>query len=191
MVLSPIVFKERLTAAKIIGFLAVLVGVLLINSNQKGNGGDFFGVLCALLSAVMYAFMVLFNKKSEKITGLENAALQLCVSFFTVVVFCLFRGAALSVSGKEVAAVLVMGFLNTGVGCYLYFSSIHHLPVQGVAILGYLEPLSAVLFSALFLHESMSAVQWLGALFILGGAAFAELSRSVVAACRKRRNINA
>ena len=49
---------------------------------------------------------------------------------------------------------------------------------QTVSVCGYLEPLSALLFSALFLGERLAGLQWAGALLILGGAAFAELYRS-------------
>ena len=64
--------------------------------------------------------------------------------------------------------------LNTGIGCYLYFSSIGNLPVQTVAICGYLEPLSAVVFSVLFLREILLPIQVLGAVLVIGGAVFAE-----------------
>ncbi|WP_313770619.1 DMT family transporter [Bacillus sp. S/N-304-OC-R1] len=59
-----------------------------------------------------------------------------------------------------------------------YFSSIGRLPVQSVSILGYLEPLSALVFSAAILGEKLSLVQLVGAVLILGGAAYGELFRS-------------
>lgn len=42
--------------------------------------------------------------------------------------------------------------------------------VQTVAICGYIEPLSAVVFSMLFLKEAMLPIQMLGAVCIIGGA---------------------
>ena len=42
---------------------------------------------------------------------------------------------------------------------------------------GYIDPLSALVFSALLLGERLSPVQLLGAVLILGGAAFGELWR--------------
>ncbi len=63
----------------------------------------------------------------------------------------------------------------TGLGCYLYFSPLSKLPVQTVAVCGYLEPLSAVVFAALLLHEKMSLLQVIGAVCILGGAMVGEL----------------
>ncbi len=175
MVLSPLLFKEKLTAVKAIGFLSVLCGVFLVNGNAFGGNGNTFGILCGLLSAVMYSLMVIFNKKAANITGLENAALQLLISFLTVAVFVdLKQGFMINIPQSSILPILILGLLNTGMGCYFYFSSIGNLPVQTVAICGYLEPLSAVLFSVLFLKEIMSPIQVIGAAMILGGAVFGE-----------------
>ena len=50
---------------------------MLINGNAFDGKGDIFGIACGLLSAVMYAFMVICNKKAKDIVGLENSTLQL------------------------------------------------------------------------------------------------------------------
>ncbi|MBQ2924303.1 MAG: DMT family transporter, partial [Anaerotignum sp.] len=71
--------------------------------------------------------------------------------------------------------VLMLGLVNTGLGCYRYFSAIGRLPVQTVAVCGYLEPLAAVVLSAILLGEGMGVLQILGTVLILGGAMFAEL----------------
>lgn len=175
MVLSPLLFKEKLTAFKVIGFLSVLCGVFLVNGNTFEGNGDTFGILCGLFSAVMYSFMVIFNKKADCITGLENAVLQLFISFLTVAVFVAFKqGFAINIPESSILPIFILGLLNTGIGCYFYFSSIGKLPVQTVVICGYLEPLSAVLFSVLLLKEVMLPMQIIGAVMILGGAFFAE-----------------
>ena len=176
MVLSPLLFREKLTAYKVIGFLSVLCGVFLVNGNAVDGGSDTFGILCGLLSAVMYSFMVIFNKKAARIEGLENAALQLFVSFLTVAIFVGFKqGFAMEIPTTSILPIFTLGLLNTGIGCYFYFSSIGNLPVQTVAICGYLEPLSAVLFAAILLHETMLPLQIIGAILILGGALAGEL----------------
>ncbi len=178
MMLSPIIFKEKLTAGKIMGFLSVLMGVFLINGNAFERSADIFGIACGLLSAVMYAFMVIFNKKAQDITGLENSALQLLISFLTAAVFVGFKqGCAMEIQQTDILPILILGLLNTGIGCYFYFSSIGKLSVQTVAVCGYLEPLSAVLFSMIFLKEAMSAIQLIGAVLILGGAIFGECAK--------------
>ncbi len=176
MALSPLLFKERLTANKVLGFLGVLVGVVLINGNAFDGKGDMFGIVCGLLSAVMYAFMVICNKKAKDIVGLENSALQLTIAFLTAAIFVgLKQGYAMQIAPTSIVPILILGLLNTGIGCYLYFSSIGKLKVQTVAICGYLEPLSAVLFSVIFLNETMLPLQIIGGVLIIGGAMIGEL----------------
>ena len=171
MVLSPILFREKLTTPKITGFLLVVVGVILVNGRIVKSGESSWGLFCGAMSAVMYAFMVICNKKASRITGMENSTLQLTISFLTVAVIVGMRqGFTFEISTANWPWILFLGLINTGVGCYFYFSSIGALPVQTVAICGYLEPLSAVLFSVLLLNESMTLSQFLGAVLIIGGA---------------------
>ena len=123
MILSPLLFQKRLTKPKIAGFAIVLIGILLVNGRLAG-AGNAWGLFCGAMSAIMYAFMVIFNKKAKEIAGLENAALQLLVSFLTVAVFVgVKQGFALHIPRASLFLLLVLGLLNTGVGCYFYFSS--------------------------------------------------------------------
>lgn len=192
MILSPILFHEKLTVPNITGFLTVLCGVFLVNGTASHKNIDSIGSICGVMSAVMYSFMVIFNKKAKTITGLENAVLQLLISFLTVAAFVgIKQGFAVNIPPSGIFPILVLGLLNTGIGCYFYFSSISGLPVQTVAICGYLEPLSAVLFSVLFLKESMLPVQVVGAVMIFGGAVIGEcvkITRKTNAKDGKLRN---
>ena len=175
MALSPILFKEKLTKNKFMGFFSVLIGIFLVNGTVSGKELNIFGIFCGLMSAVMYSFMVILNKKATKEQGLENSTIQLIVSFLTVAVFVGFKtGYQITISGNDLLWVMVIGLLNTGVGCYFYFSSIGKLPVQTVAICGYLEPLSAVILATIILGETMYPLQILGAILIIGGAVFGE-----------------
>lgn len=178
MALSPILFQEKLRVSKMIGFVLVLCGIFLVNGTTFDRSGNRFGFFCGIMSALMYAFMVICNKKASDITGLENSMLQLLISFLTVAVFVGFKqGFAIQIPPSGIVPILVLGLLNTGVGCYCYFSSIGKLPIQTVAICGYLEPLSAVLFSVVILRETMSPLQIMGASLMIGGAIFAERYR--------------
>ncbi len=180
MVLSPFLFKERLTSPKVIGFVAVLWGIFFINIQAIQDGKTAWGLICGGMSAIMYAVMVIFNKKAVSITGMKNATIQLTTAFLTVAAFLGFRqGFIIEVSQSDWIPILILGLLNTGIGCYLYFSSIAGLPVQTVSICGYLEPLSAVLFSTVFLKEVLHPIQIIGAKLVISGAVFSErVSRS-------------
>jgi drug/metabolite transporter (DMT)-like permease len=175
MALSPILFREKLTWLKVIGFAAVLCGIFLVSNQAFQEGATVWGLFCGGMSAIMFAALVICNKKAKNITGLENTTIQLFISFLTVAAFVGIRqGFIINIAPGDWLPISVLGLLNTGVGCYLYFSSIGHLPIQTVAICGYLEPLSAVIFSVLLLRETMLPTQILGAALILGGAIIAE-----------------
>lgn len=176
MALAPILFKERLTRVKLVGFVVVLSGMLLVNGEAFLEGELSIGILLGLLSAVMYATMVIFNKKGQAIQGLENTSIQLISALILVTVYSIIKGGfPVAMNTESILPVLILGLVNTGIGCYFYFTSIGKLPVQTVSIFGYLEPLSALLFSAILLGESLSFIQLIGAACILGGAALGEL----------------
>jgi len=177
MMLAPLLFREKLTRQKTAGFLAVLVGLVLVNGQALFAETISIGLFCGAMSAVMYAVMVIFTKKAVHTNGLENPMMQLFFSFLTVAVFTwAVKGFAFEIAGEDVLPILFLGAVNTGIGCYLYFSSIGRLDVQTVAVCGYLEPLSAVVFSVLLLGEVLVPVQIFGAVLLLGGAALGGLS---------------
>lgn len=175
MIASPLLFKEKLTLPKVAGFAAVVIGILLINgiSNEKLNAQ---GLFCGAMSGVTYFFMIAFNKQSKHVTGMENAVIQLAAAFVTVAVFVGIKQRFIfDISKSDLPWILFLGLVNTGLGCYLYFSPMTLLPAQTLAVCGYIEPLAAVVFSALLLGERMSAVQIAGAVLIIGGAMAGEL----------------
>ncbi|NYB75021.1 EamA family transporter [Sedimentibacter hydroxybenzoicus DSM 7310] len=179
MILSPVLFKERLANTKLLGFFAVIIGMFFVNYQALSQGIISWGLILSILSAIMYAIMVVFNKKAVSITGLENSMYQLVTSFFAVAIFVgIKQGFSIDIVHTNLPAILLLGVVNTGIGCYFYFSSIDDLPVQTVSICGYLEPLSALIFSAAILGEKLGALQIAGAILILGGAAFGELAVS-------------
>ena len=186
MVLSPFIFKERLSSMKLMGFTIVLAGMVLLNSEAFVEGEMSIGILFGLLAAVMYSTMIIFNKKGQAIQGLENTTIQLIAAFLLVAIYSIVKGGfPFTISKESTVPILILGLVNTGIGCYFYFKAIGKLPVQTVSILGYLEPLSALLFSAVLLGEHLSLLQLLGASCILGGAALAELYKEKTASVLK------
>lgn len=173
--LSPILFKEQVTWQKCAALAAALIGAFFISGQAVMEGIRIGGLVCAGLSAFSYAAMVIFNKMSRQVVGMENAMLQLFFTFVAVAIFVGFKqGFYLELAYGDLLPVLWIGLLNTGVSCYFYFSSIGRLPVQTVALCGYLEPLSAVILAVVFLHETMLPLQIAGALLIICGALFGE-----------------
>lgn len=182
MALSPLIFGEKLTGGKIAGFIAVACGAFLIAAQGLGGNMPIAGIVCGIASAFCYVLMVIASKGAPHIEGLENSTLQVSAAFVTALVLTLITQGAPSFLSASVAAsidwhaVVMLGVVNTGIGCLLYFSAVAKLSVQTVAVVGYLEPLSAVVFSAVLLGEAITPVRLMGAALIIGGAIFCELA---------------
>ena len=176
--LSPILFGESLTRRKLLALGMVAAGAVLLNGPLAG-GGSLWGLFCGFMAALCYVAMVALNKKARGVSGMENTLLQLVAALGTVSAFLLWKqGLSLDVAAGDWPFILVLGLVNTGYACWLYFSSIGRLPVQTVAVCGYVEPLSAVLFSVLLLGETMSLWQTLGAALIFAGAVLSQMGPS-------------
>jgi len=177
MALSPILFGERLGLRKIACFAVVLVGLVLVNGAVSGGSLDVLGIAYSMGSAIAFSFLVVLNKKAAAITGLENSAWQLTSAFLVVAAFTVIQEGtpAVAIPAGQWPYVLMLGLVNTGLGCYLYFGVFDKISSQTVASLGYLEPLTAVVLGVVVLGEPMAFVQVVGAALIIGGAIACEL----------------
>ena len=86
-----------------------------------------------------------------------------------------FREVSITMTG--IICLLVLGFLHTGIGYIIYFDAVNRLPAQTVGIMSYIDPVEAILLSAFFLKEPISVYTIIGAVMILGAAAFSELKQ--------------
>ena len=177
LVLSPLLFREKLNSTRIAAALVVALGLICISGSITRSGMSVRGLAVAVVSALFYATLIVFNKRIVKTGGLQTAAIELDVAFVVVLVYILLT-AGLPVPQKhEIPALLILGTVNTGLAYLLYFSGLQKIPGQSVALLSYIDPVSALFFAAVFLQEAMSPVQILGAVLIIGGALLGEWKR--------------
>ena len=179
ILLSPLFFHERLTAKKLVcAFLAVL-GMFLV-SGAAGEGipqGDAFrGILCGLGAAVLYAAVVIMNKCIRNIDPYLKTILQLASASVCLLPYLAVTGqlSYVKLDGFSLFMLLVVGIVHTGIAYTLYFGSTDGLKAQTIALFSYIDPVSALFISVLFLHEPMGAAGLVGAVLILGAAFAAE-----------------
>lgn len=178
-ILSPILFKEKLTAKQIICFVMSTVGIILITGiSDLGSGGsDLIGILFGLGAAVFYASVVLINKFIKNAMGIHRTFLQFLSAIIVLVPYVAFTsGVTLgTMNTKGWICLLVVGIIHTGITYCMYFSSLKDIPGQKAAILSYIDPLVAVLVSVFILDEPLTWMQALGGLLILGFTLYNEI----------------
>lgn len=173
--LSPFLLKERLTLKKVLCILAAMLGMFFVSwtgAEQGIMGGDLLGIGFGLGAALLYAMVIILNKLIKDMGGLETTIIQL--TFATLILFPYVlakgRGPWASLDVKSITLLALVGLLNTGIAYLLYFSSVQKLESQTVAILSYIDPISAVIMSAIFIGEGLNGFKLLGGILILGGA---------------------
>lgn len=180
----PILFHERLTRKQVLCFILSTVGLILITVTKRSGSGtktDFIGILFGLGAAVFYAAVILLNKFIKTVDGIHRTFLQFLSAIAVLIPYVLLSGGMHLdlLNGNFVGwiSLLIVGFLHTGVTYCLYFSSLKVLSGQKAAILSYIDPLIAILVSVVFLHETMTALQLIGGLLILGFTLWNELGK--------------
>ncbi len=73
------------------------------------------------------------------------------------------------------AAIVIV---PTFIAVVLYLQGIRGLGPSQAAVISTLEPLFTIALARVFLDEQLVAVQWLGAILVLGGVVFAEIERA-------------
>ena len=83
---------------------------------------------------------------------------------------------ALAPDTTSLLLLAVVGVIHTGFTYALYFSSIQSLKAQTVAIFSYIDPIVAIILSAVLLNESMDIYSMVGAVLVLGSTFVSELA---------------
>ena len=177
LALSPVLFREKLTWNKLLAIAAVAVGMFCITGDIVPGSDVQTGILFGGGAALLYASLIVANKRVKRLSGLNCAMYELIVAFFVVLIYLVASNVKLPVipAAEDIVWVLAIGLVNTGLAYYLYFSSLQKLPGQTVALVCYIDPLTALLVSGAFLGEKLLGVQIAGAVLILGGACLGEL----------------
>lgn len=176
---SPLVLKERLTRRGILCALAALAGMVpvsgILNAGFAGLA-ELQGVLCGLAAAVLYASVILMNKMMSGIGASDKTMFQLLFASIVLLPYVLLTEdiGECAFTPQSVFLLLTAGILHTGIAYRLYFGSMGGLKAQTAALFSYIDPIVAIVLSALVLGEPMDIPEITGAAMILGAAVISE-----------------
>ena len=179
ILLSCVLFREKMTVRKAACAVAALGGMVLVSGvaeNGLPGPGERKGILLGLCAACLYAAVVLLNKRIRGVDPYLKTTVQLGAAAAVLLPWLLATG---SFSGQQwswgaVGLLALVGVVHTGVSYALYFGSMDGLRTQTVALFSYIDPVTALALSALALHEKMTLPGIVGAVLILGSAVVGE-----------------
>lgn len=176
---SPLV-GEKLTGRKLACVAIALVGMVFV-SGVADSGipapNEIKGILFGVGAAALYACVVLMNKKLTGVQGFDRTLVQLGAAGLALLPYVLItqRGAVLEWSGRSIVLLLIVGVVHTGIAYAMYFGAMKELPAQTSALFSYIDPVSAIFLSAIFLSEGLTVSGWVGAVLVLGATLLSEL----------------
>lgn len=182
ILLSPLVFRERLSGRKLACAAAAIVGMLFVSGVLSGGTGqvrDIRGIAFGLGAAALYAAVIILNKKVVVEDIYAKTVIQLAGAALVMIPYVLLTEGVpeLTLTVADIGMVLLVGIVHTGITYALYFGSMQRLKAQTVAVMSYIDPVLALLLSAAVLHESLTPLGILGAVLIIGSAVISETAK--------------
>ena len=157
----------------LVAFLGVIMVSGLLDSGARLNAK---GILLALSAALLYALIVLLNKRMEGVAALDRTVAQLGISVLVLLPYTLLTEPVFDTvyTPFSVFCLILIGVLHTGVAYALYFGAVGKLRAQSAALCSYIDPAVAILLSAFALQEQIGFFGIVGALLVLGAAILGE-----------------
>ena len=178
VVMSPVFLKEKLTAINVTSVLAAVVGAVLISGVVSGSAKSAKGILFGLAAAALYSTVVMINKFVKNLSPIETTFVQLSTAAVTMIPYILLTEDVTTFvfDRRSVIFTLIVGVFHTGIVYMIYFSSVQKIPAQTTAVFSYIDPVTAIILSAVVLGERLDAVQLIGTFLILAATLFNELA---------------
>ncbi|MCD8224386.1 MAG: DMT family transporter [Clostridiales bacterium] len=177
VLVSPIIFKEKLTKTKLLCVAASAVGILLVSGKIGGNvTGSPRGIIFALCSAILYALVIILGKTIVGVPAHSRTVLQLATCSLALLPYVLLteKTGTVQIGRLGLAMLVVLGLLHTGVAYALYFGSMDGIKAQTFALMSYIGPCVTLFVSAVVLKEPMTLPQAIGAVFIFSAVFFSN-----------------
>lgn len=184
IIAGSIVLKEKVSLKKWLCVVTAFIGMIFVSGViQTGfHLSELKGALFGIIGGFFYAMVVLINKYIDGISPIVTTLVQMAVVSVLMLPYTLATTSMSDIhfTTAGVVCLLILGAVHTGINYVIYFDAVNKLPTQTVGILSYIDPVEAVLLSALFLKEPLTIWTIVGAILILGATAISEFSKSVV-----------
>ena len=180
MIVSPFLLKEKLTVKKVLCVIVALIGMVFVSGVLDGGISDVSemkGILFGLGAAALYATVIMMNQKLREVPTYDKTIMQLGAAAVVLIPYILFVEdlSAVVLTPLIVFMLIIVGVVHTGIAYALYFGSMNCLKAQTVALFSYIDPIVAIILSAMFLKEPMTIYSAIGAVLVLGATMISEL----------------
>lgn len=179
--IMTLVFRERLTLLTVVAIALSLVGVALLSFNDDGTTFSLLGIVLVLISALTYALYIIVVDKSP--LQMSSFKINFYVLFYCAlgnVVYALVSGQPLMLPPSPTAWFWVswLAVVPAIMALVMMVYAAKYLGSTPTAILGALEPMTAVLIGVFVFAEPFSMRLLLGIVLILVAVSIVVLGKA-------------
>ncbi len=179
-IIMAIFFKERLLPLTWLSLFIALIGVCLLYNGENGSSLSFLGTIFVMASALSYALYIVGINRSS----LSNVP-TLVITFYVLIFGMFVFGVDLSIKGSfttpselwQWGCVGALALLPTVISFLCTTAAISYIGSTPTAILGALEPVTAVIVGIFAFDETLTTRDYTGLTLIIG-AVIAVISAS-------------
>ncbi|EGJ72268.1 protein of unknown function DUF6 transmembrane [Bacteroides coprosuis DSM 18011] len=170
-VLMAVFFKEKISATTILSIALALTGISLLSNGGDGETLNLTGVILVLISSLTYAiYIVIINQSAIKMSVFKLTFYVLVFCVLTTVTYSLFGGGEpiqwLTTSSSW-GYVWMLAIVPTVISLITMTLAVNSIGSTPTAIMGALEPLTAVIIGVSIFGEQLTINLVLGIFIIL------------------------
>jgi len=170
-VIMAVFFKERVTTMTVVAIVMSLVGIGLLYKGGAGVTLSVIGIVLCILSSLAYAiYIIVVNQSSIKMSSFKVTFYAMLVCEITLILYS-FTSPELYLhalpSARAWSFAVWLSVVPTILSLVFMTVAVHHVGATPTAILGALEPLTAVAIGVMVFGETLTPRLIVGILFIL------------------------
>lgn len=172
-IIMAVFFKEKITKTVVASISLITVGITLLYHGKEGATLNLHGVLIVLLSALLYSLYIVGVKNIKPIRHMNSAKMTFYVMLFGLVVYITNLNFCTEL---QILTSPILWLYTIGLALFPTIISIETINVAikligstTTAILGSLEPLTALFFGVVIFHEQLTPRIMLGIVTVIAG----------------------
>lgn len=170
-VIMALFFKEKVTSMTVMAIVLSLVGIGLLYKGGAGVSLSVIGIVLCILSSLAYAiYIIVVNQSSIQMSSFKVTFYAMLVCEITLILYS-FTSPELYLhvlpSPRAWSFAVWLSIVPTILSLVFMTVAVHHVGATPTAILGALEPLTAVTIGVLVFGETLTPRLVVGIIFIL------------------------
>lgn len=170
-IIMMLFFKEKPSISIILALIGVGLGIILLNKGGNSSTQNIFGVSIVIVSSLTYAVYIVMTQKSSTLRNLSSLKLSFYALTFGILLFVIRMICSSNLhpltSISHYGYVITLALFPTLISLTAMAKAIKYIGPTPTAIMGALEPVTAVILGILILDERPSTWAYIGMIVIV------------------------